>query len=234
MNKKIKSPKVSGQAKNLKVLLQTKEQKLIEAAELAAESTDDYLAIKEFLTRRINNMQLTQRQQQRLEKYEFIYNQLVSGKYTETEVLDMVSVRYGLEKAMCRSYIIDAKDIFSTSFNINKAFELKVQLDLNRVEMQKASMRGDLKAYAMLEKNRISIAKLLPDPEEESHEDYEGHVIVPVFDPSLLGINPINKHDVARLLEDIQKEYGGNFGLKEPEDAEADVLNEETEQEDEE
>lgn len=216
----------------MKDFFQNKEQKLIHQAELAAAETDDYLAVKQYLTRRVSEIQLSDNQAKRLECYQFAYNQLVSGKYTEHEVVDMlISSFTDMSRPKAMQYLRDSKDLFSTTFNINKIFEIKVQLELNRIEQQKASVRGDSQSFARLEKNRVEMMKLIPDVEDDNHEDFEGHVIIPMFDPALLGIDPINKHDLVKLLEDIQKDYGGKIGLKDPDEfLEAEIIDGESEE----
>lgn len=56
--------------------------------------------------------------------------------------------------------------------------------------------------------------------EEENHDDFEGHVITPVFDPSILGYQPIEKKELESLLKTLNERFGGNISVENIEDIE--------------
>ena len=204
----------------MKELLLKKEKQITEQAKAVAQEVTDWQAVRNYLTRRISEIELTDTQREKMEIYQLAYNQLVSGKYTEFEVVDMIMVEFECSKGAAMQHLRDSKEIFSTAFNINVQFELKIQLEINRVMLQIARSKGDLKAYAALEKNRAKMMEMAPVIEEESHDDFEGHVIVPVFDPSIMGFEPIDQKELNQLFKDMREKYGDSKDLRDIEEAE--------------
>ncbi|HRN79978.1 MAG TPA: hypothetical protein PKY29_04465 [Ferruginibacter sp.] len=174
------------------------------SAEILLSSTTDWQIIKQYLTSKKHEVRLSEDQFKKLERYQFIYNQLVSGEYSDTEVVNMVQKTYGIEHYQSYDDLKHTKELFNTIININKVWEIKMQLEVNRAMQAKARDMADLKAYAMLEKNRIQLIALIPDIEEESGEMFQGHHIQPVFDPSLIGAEEV---DMGELLKEINQKH---------------------------
>ena len=80
-----------------------------------------------------------------------------------------------------------------------------------------------MKALSLFEKNRIALTKLLPDESKAAGEDFVPHVNEYVFDPSLLGITPIEEKDLSRLYKDLAAKYGKE-GIPEFEDVEFEMI----------
>lgn len=187
-----------------------KEEQAIKQAELAAQATDDYLAVKDFMLRRISYIELTPAQERIRNIYSFAYNQLLSGKFTEKEVLSLIMTEYKVPVGAAIQYLKDSKELYNIIFDVNKAWEIHVQLELNKIQMQKANARGDQKAYALLERNRIKLLDLIPEKEESTNDDFVGHLIEPQFNPALLGIDPIPEKELKKLQKDIESQFGGD------------------------
>lgn len=208
------------QEKVNKALLGQQKQ-LINTAQLMAESVNDWQVIQSYLTGRMVNLQLTSKQQEKLVRYQFIYNQLVSGKYTEAEVCEMIQETYGLSYVQALQDLRDSKEVFTATLNINKIFELKVQLELNKVYQQMAKDAGDWRALAAFEKNREKLLARVPDVEESHADDFTPHVNIFTFDPALLGVQQFTEDELQDLLQDIKKRYGGIVpGMQDISDAE--------------
>lgn len=176
------------------------------AAELLVSKTRDWQVIKAYLTNRLGDqLELTAEQERKKTRYEFIYNQLVSGKYTDEEVRQMVMKTYKIKSVQAYEDMNCAREIFYSVININKRFEINLQLQVNRSMMRKAEELGDFRAVAQLEKNRALLLKLLPDEEENPAEMFEGHTIEPVFDPQLLGGPVIDMNEVLKAINDKRK-----------------------------
>lgn len=183
---------------------------IIQGATLLASKTNDWQVIKQFLGNRLENIQLTATQKKKLERYQFAYNQLSSGKFIDKEVVNQLGTTFGVELRQAYEDLADAKELFSFLFSINKFFEIKVQLDLNRIMMQKAQTNNDFKGFAALEKNRSELLKIIPEIEDTPGDHFTPHVNEIVFDPKLIGAPEI---DMRELLEMINKRRGVTINL---------------------
>lgn len=208
---------------NLKAkdVLAVRAQQIASTAELLAQQTSDWQVIQAYVTGRLLDLQLTPVQEVKLQRYQFAYNQLVSGKYTENEVCEMIQSTYGLTYVQALQDIRESKEIFASSVNINKLFEIRLRIELNKQYIQMAVARGDLRAAAAFEKNGVKLADMLPEAESTAAEHFEPHKNIFVFDPSLLGYGQLEKADVDQLLKDINDKYPGklNINLGDIEDA---------------
>ena len=190
---------------DLKMVLQNKAREVSDAAEKVMEHTRDWQMIQQFVSNRINEFQLTATQQKKMERYQFIYNALVTGKYTDKEVLAQVMQNYNIKQAQAYQDMSATQEIFSTVINVNKQFELSLSLQINKNYLRKCEELGDMKSLAKFEKNRIDIIKLLEDVEDNRGEMFEGHVFEMTFNPELLGAKPISKKDMKDLLDSINQ-----------------------------
>jgi hypothetical protein len=175
---------------------------IIQGATILASKTSDWQTIKQFLSNRVNNIQLTATQKKKLERYQFTYNQLSSGKFVEKEVVEQLSTIYGVDKSTAYEDLSDAKELFGFLFSINKLFEIKVQLDLNRIMQQKAKDVNDFRGFAALEKNRTELLKLIPEIEDTPGEHFTPHINEIVFDPSLIGAPEVNMNELLKMINE--------------------------------
>ncbi len=189
-------------------VLINKREDIMRSAEAVAEHISDVQKIRDYLTRRVSEIQLTPKQQERLKIYDFIYSEMRTGKYIDIEIVNMVVLQFGCAKGAALQHLRDTQDLYSTALSVNKAFEIKLQLDLNKIMLQMAKAKGDFKSYAALEKNRIALIELVQEIEENNNDEFRGYVIEPVFDPELLGIVSIDKDDYKKLIKDIRGKYG--------------------------
>lgn len=189
---------------DLKVVLQERAEQVSAAAALIMAKTADWQMIKQYLCNRINDFELTATQKEKMERYQFMYNQLVSGKYTDSEVVNQTMNLYHL-KSQSQAYedLSATREIFNSVININKQFELNLALQHNRNYMRKCEEAGNMKALAAHEKNRIALIKELKDMEDNRGELFEGHTFEMTFDPTLLGAPAITKEDMKELLTAI-------------------------------
>lgn len=175
------------------------------ATQFITNHTKDWQVIKNYLSGKMSLGKLTDLQQEKLNRYQFIYNQFVSHKYTETEIVNMLRTLYKIEYAQAYSDINSTKEIFSSVLNINKHFEIKMQLESAKQLKIVCETIGDMKAAALFQKNIIAITALLPDIDDTPVDHFEGHIIEATFNPGLLGIPEINKEDMLDLLKRINE-----------------------------
>lgn len=195
-----------------KALLKKAEQ-VRAGAQALMEKTSDWQVIQQYLCNRIKDIKLNPEQEKKLRRYEFVYNQLVSGRYTDTEVVSQLMNIHKVAMVQAYEDIRNAREIFGTVININKQFEVKIQLQVNRDMLRKASELNDLKAYAALEKNRQKLLDMLPDEETNPGELFEGHEIEAVFNPKLLGAPDISNEELVALMKAINAKRGKKINM---------------------
>lgn len=170
-------------------------------AEVLVDAVNDWQVIREFLSNRTQDMQLTDTQQKKLERYNFIYNLLASGKYMEHEVVNVsaevhkITIQQSYEDLNC------TKELFTVIFNFNKAFELRLQLDLNREMLNRAQESKDFVAYGILEKNRVKLISMLPEQEQQENW-FEPHENIIEFNPALIGAEEVDMKQVLAYIND--------------------------------
>ena len=196
------SKKLSSTAK----ALVKKQQAIVQGAELLAASVSDWQVIRDYLTNRVQGLQLTRMQEEKMKRYQFMYNQLASGKYMEREVVNMAMKHFDIEQWQALDDMHHSKELYCTVFPINKLFELRVQLDLNRTMLQKCSDANDTKGYAALEKNRAKLIELIPEIEENAADNFKPHTWIIRFDPTLIGAKPV---DMKAILDYIKQRHKG-------------------------
>ena len=177
--------------------------RIITATDFMVSSTRDWQTIKEFLFNRVNEIKLSPAQQEKLKRYDFIYKQLGSGKYTDAEVMAAAMKVFDIKQSQVYEDMSCTRELFNTVLNINKRFELSIQLQINRDMMRKAAELCDFKAYAALEKNRYTMLEMIEEVADNAGEMFTGHEIEPMFDPSLLGISGAEDIDMQAVLKDI-------------------------------
>lgn len=175
------------------------------AAEFMVNTTKDWQTIKEFLVNRVNDIKLTAPQQAKLERYQFMYNQLVSGKFTDAEVMTASMKMFSIKERQVYEDLSCTRELFNTVININKRFELSIQLQINRNMLRKAEELCDFKAYAALEKNRALMLNQIEEVVENAGDMFEGHEISAVFDPALIGAADINMEEVLKEINAKRK-----------------------------
>jgi len=169
-------------------------------AEFIMNKTRDWQVIQQYLSNRINNIELTPEQQIKMERYQYIYNQLVTGRYTDQEVVNQVKKFYKIEATQAYEDMNASREVFNRVININKQFELNLQLQINRKMLNKCVEMSDMKAYAAIERNRERLIKQLPEEVENPGEFFEGHTYEMTFDPALLGAPAV---DMIKVLQAI-------------------------------
>ena len=167
--------------------------------------TRDWQLIKQFLQNRIADITLTKKQEEKLERYQYIYNQSVSGKYTESQIVNSCMTLYKVKLTQAYDDLKCAKEIFSSVININKQFELSLQLQINKKLMIKAESVNDFQALAAFEKNRIQLLAMVEVVEENPADLFEGHTIEAVFDPSLIGAASLDLPELMRVINEKRK-----------------------------
>jgi hypothetical protein len=172
-------------------------------AALLVQKTSDWQTIKRYMTSRTSDIKLTDVQKEKMKRYQFIYNQIISNKYTESEVINTVVKLYDIEQRQAYEDLDDTRELFTTLLNINKAFELKVELESAKSLKRLCVAKGDLPSAAKFSKNIIQILALINQEETMPEGVFEGHAIEAVFDPKLIGAPEISEEQMKALLQKI-------------------------------
>jgi hypothetical protein len=187
---------------NLRKALQKKAEQVGNATEILVSKTRDWQVIKEHISNRISKIQLTKPQQQKLERYQFIYNELMSGKYSEAEVLNTVCSIYEIGITQAYEDLECSQELFTTVININKAFEMKLLLEEGKKMLRRCKEANDTKNYGSIYKSVVALLKEIQEVEEETPEQFEGHMFEAVFDPRLLGAPDVDMKEVLKAINE--------------------------------
>lgn len=169
-------------------------------ADLIMSKTRDWQMIKQYMANRMKEFKLTSEQIEKKTRYQFMYNEMMTGKSTDYQVVNMTKNHFEISLSQAYEDLKFTKEVFSDIINVDKIFDLQLSLELNRKYQAKADAIGDLKALASFEKNRESLLKQLPDQENRDAENFEGHTYELTFDPRLLGAPPV---DMKKVLDAI-------------------------------
>lgn len=172
------------------------------------EQTNDFQTIRAYMNNRLDQIKLTPGQNEKLRRWQYIYDQLSTGKYSDDDIRSQLVVHFHIEDQLARSDIRQAQELFSTTIAINKKFRIIMDLKLLDKMQRKASTNNDLDAYAKLQKTKNELYKMLPDEEEMPGDYFQPRTNIFEFNPSLLGVNPIPEEKVKALLEQLKNEYG--------------------------
>lgn len=187
------------------MLLQKRATQLSYATELLYDKTRDWQMIREYMCNRLKDSKLTETQQLKLQRYQFIYNQVVSGRYTDQEVISMVMNMYDIELTQAYEDINCTREVFNSVLSINKQFEIKMELQAAKDMKRKCLELNDFKSAAAIHKNIIALLAMLPELEEDPAEAFRGHEIEAVFNPVLLGAPPVNMKEVIAAINAKRK-----------------------------
>ena len=179
-----------------------KQETIENATAFFVEQTKDWQLIKRFLTNRSSEITLTQTQKNKLERYQFVYNQNVLGRYTTSQIVEMMCSQFNIKTTQAYEDVRATKEIFTSVININRLFEITVQLDINRQMIAEARAMQDYKSASALERNRKDLLALLPEKEENPSELFTGHTIEAIFDPRLIGAPDIDLKEVLKVINE--------------------------------
>lgn len=181
---------------------------LVARMEYITEQTNDLQTIRAYMSNRFENIRLTDQQEFKLKRWQFIYDQLSSGKYTEKEVRHQVVTHFRIDEGTAYKDMRTAQELFSTTLNINKRFKIITDLRLLDLMQLKAREAQDMDAYAKLQKAKNDLYRMLPDEEEVPGDHFEPRQNVLQYNPRLLGVDPVPTDKVRELLKELANEHG--------------------------
>lgn len=199
---------------SIKKELQEKAKQIEQGVSIIAAKYTDWQMIKKYLTNRLEKNELSESQQKLMKQIQFAHNELMSCKYSEREIVSLLQRTYEISDTTAYRIINQTKEIFSEVLSINKAFELKVELESARTMKRKCEEVQDFKTAALIQKNIVEILKQIEIIENIPGDMFEGHEIITDMDPSLIGAKPIPKEEMTALLKRISIKRGRKFDVE--------------------
>lgn len=191
----------------MKNFLQVNKAEIIRRAEWIATQTNDFQTIKAYMQARIRDIDLSAEQKEKLKRWQFVYDQSSSGNYTESEIRQQLMDHFGVTQNTSYVDVRQAKELMSTTLNINKLFKINIDIELLDIMKQKAKAANNGDTYAKLQKAQNELYKMLPDEDLAAGDDFVPHTNVIEFNPSLLGVEPIPEEQMKKLLDQIKQEF---------------------------
>ena len=191
----------------MKNFLADKQTEILRRAEWMTEQTNDMQTIRSYMSARMKEVKLTVDQELKLRRWQFIYDQLSSGKYTETDVRNQLQKHFGICEQVAYADIHTAKEIFSTTLNLNKKFKIITDIQLLDLMKLKAREANKLDEYAKLQRVQNELYKMIPDEEPNPTEDFTPRTNLVQYNPGLLGIPAIPDEQMHELVEQLKREF---------------------------
>jgi hypothetical protein len=187
---------------SVKKALAKKADQVEKTTKLLLANVSDWQVIKQYLSNRLEEDYLTDMQKEKLQRYQFMYNESMSSKYSENEILNATMRIYKIGLTQAYEDWNAMQEIFTTVLSINKRFEMKLELNSARALKRKCEEMGDMKSAAAHGKNIIALLKELEDEEENPGDMFEGHQFEAVFNPTLLGASEVNMKEVLTAINE--------------------------------
>lgn len=161
--------------------------------------------IIEYLVSEPGTLELTHEQQDLLDKWQFVDDQIRTRRYTTSEVAKIVMRKYNKSIAQAWRYINDARFVFGSSMKTSKRYLLAVHAEGIELQLQMAAKEGDRKSYAALSREYTAAIKEMP-------EDSKGRTAAPMTVYLIAGSNINSLMDVpiveAEAREIAKKKIG--------------------------
>lgn len=172
------------------------------AAEAVYENINNWQTVRDYMRGKIAYELLTPRHQEMANRYQFVINLILSGKYIDEEIIELNKNQFKISITQARNDVFATKEIFNTTVNIHKLLELRAELQISRDLMRKAAELQDFKSAAAFQRNRIALIKMIPEADEDNGDQFEGHQIEAVFDPRLIGAPDVNIAEVLSVINE--------------------------------
>lgn len=196
------------------IVMKMKADQIANSSALIWEKTRDWQMIQQYVTNRYAEIELTESQQQQLSIYQFIYDQLSSGKYTRPEIVTSLNRLY--KRSMSQAYedIRISQELFSSVTPFNKKFEITNELNICRQLRNQCVEIMDFKNAGIFSKRINELIAQMPEEDDSPADMFETHKIIGVFNPRLLGGPEIDQDELQKLLQEINKKNNVNINTK--------------------
>lgn len=181
---------------------------IVRRAEWMAEQTNDMQMIKAYLSARMGNIMLSEQQLAKMKRWQFVYDQFSTGKYTESDIRFQLAKMFNISDQVAVADLRTAQEVFATTMALNKRFKIQLDIQLIDVQQQKCRDTNNMDAYAKLQRVKNELYKMLPDEPEETPADYfQPRTNEIKYDPSLLGHKPVPPEQMQALIDEMKREF---------------------------
>lgn len=188
--------------------IQENKLELVARMEWMAEQTNDLQTIRAYMNNRFANIQLNDNQELKLRRWQFVYDQMSSGKYTQQEIRNQLELHFKIDRSTSLADLRTAQELFSTTLNINKLFKIQMDIQLLDTMQLKAREANKLDEYAKLQKAKNELYKMLPDEVDNPTDNFEARQNIFEYNPELLGMKPVSSDKMKALIEQLKHDHG--------------------------
>lgn len=173
--------------------------------ELLAVKTKDWERIKEYMNNAGAEIRLTTIQQNKLDRYQYIFHNRCSGLYTHQEVINQTVKKFNVKLVQVYEDLNYTFELYTSVIKFSKRFELMAELESARDLKRKCIIIGEFAAAAMFGKNIIALFSQLESQEGSPGDLFEGHHFEVTFDPRLLSAPDINMKEILDIINAKRK-----------------------------
>ena len=189
----------------LNEILRHRAEQVRAGALIVAEKTNDWQQIKRYITNRMEEHELTPKQREKFDRYQFIYNQLVTGKYTEADVVFQLKRLFKVSPTQAYEDIAATREVFLSTISFNRNFEIKIELEIAKAARAKLLEVQNFKEARAYHKVIMQLMEMMPEEADHPGMDFEGHQLEAVFDPRLLGAPDVDMEAVLKVINENRK-----------------------------
>lgn len=124
---------------------------------------ENWEVIEQYLIAGGEGVELTDLQQRMYDRFEFIDEMLKKAKFRRYEIVNMVSVKFGVSKDTARRDIVGAEMVYSSTFPLNKKYMIGIRINFLERQINLAAAANDFKSVEGLEKTLAKYLEMYPD-----------------------------------------------------------------------
>lgn len=182
---------------------------LIAKAEYMAEQTNDFQVIKSFMNNRFNDLtSLTPQQELKMKRWQFIYDQSSTGKYTDADIRNQLVTHFKITEHQAWDDMRKSQELFTKTLHFDKKFKMMIDLQLLDLMRAKAISNNDIDGFAKLQKQRNDLYRLIPDEEEQPGDYFKPIQLNYAFNPEYMGKTRVPSDKMKSLIEMLKEEHG--------------------------
>lgn len=164
---------------------------------------DDFDDIYRYYHDASGKLELTDKQNEQLSRWRWIREWMVSWNAdTDREIIQAILVEFDISERQAYIDLKNTKRFFAAIEPVQKEYEKVMMIGRLKRTIKKLTADGSAKALAAAAKAEEILAKVMGIFEPENQMPVPVLVeITPIFDPSILGVEPIPEERLAKLLK---------------------------------
>ncbi len=164
---------------------------------------DDFDDIYRYYHDATGKLELTDKQNEQLSRWRWIREWMVSWNAdTDREIIQAILVEFDISERQAYIDLKNTKRFFASIEPVQKEYEKVMMIGRLKRTIKKLTADGSAKALAAAAKAEEILAKVMGIFEPENQMPVPVLVeITPIFDPSILGVEPIPEERLTKLLK---------------------------------